>query len=178
MADDPTPAEPAQLPLEQQAANWKAAAEQFRGQVKALFGQARQINTPEAWVVALTHVRAIQDSLEEFVALGITVKGAMERAAQGAQLAYDEAWARESSSYNSTAVRRGPEIEGPRERYAHVDLKVFAQLRALRQAESRVNLAREVNDEMWLRYRAVNATREDIAQILRGFTIERSLERT
>lgn len=167
-----------QLSFEQQAGNWKAAAEQLRSQVKSLFAQARQEGTPEAYRDALVQVRSVQDRIEEMVVLGITVKGGTERAALASQLAYDEAWARESGQDNSTAVRRGPEMEGPRERYARVDLKVFSQLRSWRQAEQQANLAREVYDEMWVRYRAVNATRDDLAQVLRSYAFESNLDRT
>lgn len=172
-----TEAQP-QETFEQQVARWKASVEQLRLRVKAVYASARQEGTPPAFRVALEQARSIQDSLEEFVALAITVKGAMERIALAAHTEYDEAWAAESGRDNSTAVRRGPEMEGPRERYARVDLKVFSQLRAWRQAEQQASLAREAYDEVWVRYRAVNATRDDLHALLRAYAFEISLDRT
>jgi hypothetical protein len=69
-------------------------------------------------------------------------------------------------------------MEGPRERYARHDVKVFAPLREWKQEEVRRAKAQEVLDTVWLRYRAVNATREDLMAILRTYAFEASLDRT
>jgi hypothetical protein len=170
--------EPAPPPsLEEQAANCKANAEHWRGLVKAAFAQARETGTLMAYRQALEYVRAVQDNMEEYVSLAISVRGALGRGAMDAQLTYDEAWAQQADLHSRTGVRRGEEMEGPRERYARWDVKVFAQLRAARQAEKQKALAQELLDDMWLRYRAINATREDIAQVLRSYAFESSLER-
>jgi hypothetical protein len=162
--------------FEAQAADWMSKIGVMRDQVKAVFGQARQQATPMAYRQALVDVRTIQDSLEEYVSLAITVHGALDRAAASAQAAYDESWAVEADRDGKTAVRR--DMEGPRERYARHDVKVFAPLREWKQAESRRALSQEVLDTVWLRYRAVNATREDLMAILRTYAFEASLERT
>ena len=162
--------------FEEQAAGWMAAIEHMRSQVKAVFGLAREQATPQAYRQALVNVRTIQDSLEEYVSLAIVVKGTFSRAASAAQTSYDEAWAIESDRDGKTAARR--DMEGPRERYARHDVKVFSQLRDWRQAEQRLSTAQEVLDTVWLRYRAVNATREDLLAILRTYAFESNLERT
>lgn len=163
-------------PLEAQAANLKANAGQIREQVKAEYAGARSASTPEAYREALIRVRTLQDSLEEYVAFAIGVKGAMERAAADAKAAYDDMWAASISRAGQSTARNGPEMEGPRERYAKVDLVAFAELRAYRQTQKALILGGELLDEMWLRYRAVNATREDLANILRAYAFESSLE--
>jgi hypothetical protein len=155
----------------------KAAAEYYRGQVKTAFSVAEDKRTPEAYRLALGSVRGWQDSLEEYLSMAITMRGAVTRVAADAKNEYDEAWAQQASSNSQAAVRRGEEMEGPRERYARFDVKVFSRLRAWRQAEQRLSLFSEVLDDMWLRYRGVNATREDIAAILRTLAFESSLER-
>lgn len=164
------------LTFEQQAGNWKAAAEHMRNQVKSIYLQARQSATPAGYRQALVDVRTVQDSLEEYVSLAITVKGSFSRNAADRQAAYDEVWAAEVDRDSHSSVRR--EMEGPRERYARHDAKVFGPLRSWRQAEQQQALAAEVLDEMWLRYRAINATREDLQAILRTYAFESSLERT
>jgi hypothetical protein len=162
--------------LEEQAANMKAAALYYRGQVKAVFAVAREQGTPDAYRETLEAVRAWQDALEEYVSTAVSMHGALERAAADAKAVYDEAWAGQAKANADAGFRRGEEMEGPRERYARFDVKVFGQLRAWRQAEQRVSLFSEVLDDVWLRYRAVNATREDIAQILRALAFASSLE--
>lgn len=161
--------------LEERAAACKSNAEQFRMQVKGWYAWAREQGTPEAFRQALESIRSIQDGMEDYVSLAVSIKGALSRAAMDAQLHYDEDWAKEAS--HSARSRRGEEMEGPRERYARFDLKVFDQLRAVRQAEKQRALAQELLDDMWLRYRAINATRDDLHQILRAFQFERVLER-
>lgn len=170
------PARPPQT-LEEQAANCKARAEYIRAQVKAVYDNARQQASPHAYRQALEQVRSYQDSMEEYVSLAISVKGALVRQAMTAQFAYDESWGQQADQNSKTSVRRGEEMEGPRERYARFDMNVFPQLREHRQAEQRTALAQELLDDMWLRYRAINATREDIATILRAYAFESSLER-
>lgn len=162
--------------LEAQAGALKAQAAQIRDQVKAEYQAARQANTPADYREALIRVRSLQDQLEEYVAFAITVKGGLERSGIEAKGSYDDAWAAAVGRRGNAPVRSGPEMEGPRERYAKVDLEVFAELRAHRQAAKALSLAGEMLDEMWLRYRAVNATREDLANILRAYAFERSLE--
>jgi hypothetical protein len=164
-----------QKPFEEQAADWLAAIEHMRGQVKQVFEAARKRATPAAYSQALVDVRTIQDSLEEYVSLAIVVKGTFSRASSAAQGAYDEVWAAEADRDGRTSVRR--DMEGPRERYARHDVKVFGQLREWRQSEQRLSLAQEVLDTVWLRYRAVNATREDLLAILRSYAFESSLDR-
>jgi hypothetical protein len=164
------------LSLAEQAAGWKAAAEQMRAQVKAIFLAARSQATPVAYRQALTDVRAVQDGLEEYVAFAITVKGSYDRKAADRQTTYDNVWASEADLDSKRGAHR--EMEGPRERYARHDVKVFNQLRAWRQAEQELSVASEVLDEMWLRYRAINATREDLQAILRTYAFESSMERT
>lgn len=164
--------------FEEQAASWLAAIEHMRGQVKAVFMTAREQGTPDAYRQALVDVRTVQDSLEEYVSLAIVVKGTFSRATSAAQAVYDEAWATEVDRDRKTSVRQGHEMEGPRERYARHDVKVFSHLRDWRQSEQRLTLAQEVLDAAWLRYRAVNATREDLLAILRTYAFESSLERT
>jgi hypothetical protein len=160
----------------EQAAGWKAAAEHMRGQVKSAFLAARSQATPAAYRQALVDVRAVQDSLEEYVSLAITVKGMFSRVVADKQAAYDEVWAVEVDRDGKSGARR--EMEGPRERYARHDAKVFGQLRAWRQAEQQLSLASEVLDDVQLRYRAVNATREDLIAILRSYSFESNLDRT
>jgi hypothetical protein len=162
--------------LAEQAAGWKAAAQQMRTQVKAIYLTARSQATPVAYRQALMDVRAVQDGLEEYVAFAITVKGSYDRKASDRQGTYDEVWAVEVDRDAKSGVRR--DMEGPRERYARHDAKVFAHLRAWRQAEQERLVAAEVLDEMWLRYRAINATREDLQAILRTYAFESSMERT
>jgi hypothetical protein len=65
----------------------------------------------------------------------------------------------------------------PRERYARHDLNVFKQLWAWRQAKQQQSLAAGALDDLLTRYRAVNATREDVQTILRSYAVERSVER-
>ncbi len=163
-------------PFAEQAADWKAAAANMRGQVKGIFLTARQQATPDVYRRALVEVRAVQDGLEEYVVLAITALGMFTRAVADLQTAYDEAWAVEVSKDGRSGVRR--EMEGPRERYARHDAEIFTQLRAWRQAEQQLALVKEVHDELWLRYRAVNATREDLQSILRTYAFESSIERT
>jgi len=163
--------------FEKQAANWLAAIEHMRGQVKAVFAAAREQGTPVAYRQALVDVRSIQDSLEEYVSLAIVVKGTFSRASSDAHGVYDEAWAGEVDKDGRTSVRQGREMEGPRERYARHDVRVFGPLREWRQAEQRLSLAQEVLDSAWLRYRAVNATREDLLAILRTYAFENSVDR-
>jgi hypothetical protein len=160
----------------EQAARMKSAAEYYRGQAKAEFAKAEQARTPEAYRLALGSIRSFQDSLEEYLSAAISMRGATARMAADAKNDYDEAWASEASRNSQTAVRRGEDFEGPRERYARFDVKVFTQLRAWRQAEQRLSLFSEVLDDMWVRYRGINATREDIASILRTLAFELSLE--
>lgn len=162
--------------FEQMAADWLGKIEVMRGQVKAVFGLARQQATPMAYRQALLDVRTIQDSLEDYVSLAITVHGTYSRAANAAQERYDEVWAVEADRDGKTSTRR--DMEGPRERYARHDVKVFAPLREWKQAEARRTMAHEVLDTVWLRYRAINATREDLLAILRTYAFEASLERT
>jgi len=164
-----------QKSFEDQAADWKAAALYFRSGVKESYSKAREMDTPQAYRQALVEVRGFQDNLEEYVSLAVSVKGAFGRAAVDAQVAYDEAWAAEVDRDGRSSVRR--EMEGPRERYARHDVKVFGPLRQWRQAEKLLSLASEVLDEMWLRHRAVNATREDLQAILRAYAFESSLDR-
>lgn len=164
-------------PLQKQAADMKAAAEYLRGQVKAVYEDARHKNHPAAWRQALEYIRSYQDSIEEYVVAAMTLKGALERATMHKQDEYDQAWSQLADADSKTAVRRGQEMEGPRERYARFDLQAFRELREYRQTEQRLVVARELLDEMWVRYRAVNATREDIANIMRGYAFESSLER-
>lgn len=161
--------------IEEQAAKCKQAAEQYRAQVRDIYSRARQEGTPEEYRHALEQVRAVQDGLEEYVSLAISVRGALGRAALDAQLAYDEAWAKEAD--RSSRASSGGDFEGARERYARFDIKVFSEMRAARQAERHRLVAQELLDDMWLRYRAINATREDLHQILRAFQFERVLER-
>jgi hypothetical protein len=162
--------------LEEQAANMKAAALYYRGQVKASFAVARTQGTPDGYREALESIRSWQDALEEYVSTAVTMRGALERVAADAKNVYDAAWSQQAKANAEAGVRQGEEMEGPRERYARFDVKVFGQLRAWRQAEQRLSLFGEVLDDMWLRYRAVNATREDIAQILRAYAFVSSLE--
>ena len=162
--------------LEQQAANMKSAAEYYRGQVKAAFAEAQTQKTPAAYSTALEKVRSLQDALEEYVSAGVSMHGALLRGAADAKNEYDAAWAQKANANANSGIRRGEEMEGPRERYARFDVTVFAELRAWRQAEQRRMLFSEVLDDLWLRYRGVNATREDIAAILRTLAFERSLE--
>lgn len=162
--------------FEAQAASMKSAAEYYRNQVKAAFANARDQGTPDAYRAALETVRSWQDALEEYVSTSVTMRGALARAAADAKDAYDSAWAQRAKDNAESSNRRGEEMEGPRERYARFDVAVFGQLRAWRQAEQRLSLFSEVLDDMWLRYRAVNATREDIAQILRAMAFVSSLE--
>lgn len=165
-----------QMPLEQQVANMRGHAAQIREAVKAEFGTAREAGTPDAYRDALVNVRTYQDSLEEYVAFTIALKGGFARAAADAKAAYDTDWAQRASS--PTAMRgSGGDMEGPRERYARFDVQVFPQLRAWRQTEQQSALVAELLDEMWLRFRAVNATREDLMAILRTYAFESNLER-
>lgn len=159
----------------QQMAGWKGKAEYLRGQVKIIFQNARIAGQLPDYRKALEDVRAIQDTMEEYVTLAITAKGSLERGAMAVKDVYDTEWGKAADG-----KRYGGDMEGPRERYARFDMQpsVFAALRGWRQAEQRVRMASEVLDEMWLRYRAINATRDDLHQIMRTFTIENSLERT
>lgn len=166
------------LPLDQQCARWKARAEYLRAQVKGSFESARASGDLGEYRRALEEVRGYQDTMEEMLVLAITASGAMHRAQAAAQAAYEEAWAAEVARDGSTAVRRGPDMEGPRERYARFDLRVFGQLRAWRQAEQGAHMVREVLDEMNVRYRAVNDTRRDLHEIMRSVQVESALERT
>lgn len=171
------PAPSGAVPLEEQAATCKAWAEYYRGQVKIVFEEARRAGQPDAWRQALEQIRGFQDALEEYVALAVAQKGATARLAADAKTEYDEKWAGIADGDLHTGVRRGEDFEGPRERYARRDVKVFTQLRAWRQAEKMASLFAEVHDDVWLRYRAINAVREDIAAIMRGYAFESSLER-
>lgn len=156
--------------LDAQAAALTENSRAIREQVKDEYERARRANSPEAYREALVRVRSLQDQLEEYVAFAITVKGGLERTAADAKDAYDEAWAAQADG-------NAKEWEGPRERYAKYDVKVFHQLRYYRQAQKTVILAGELLDFMWLRYRAVNATRDDLANILRAYAFESTLDR-
>jgi hypothetical protein len=171
-----TMTEQPQQSFAEQAAGWKAAAEHMRAQVKAIFLAARSQATPAAYRQALMDVRAVQDGLEEYLTFAITVNGSYARAAADKQMSYDTEWAIEVDRDSHSGAHR--EMEGPRERYARHDVKVFAQLRAGRQAEQERSVVAEVLDEMWVRYRAINATREDLQAILRTYAFESSMERT
>lgn len=162
-----------------QASQWKAATLAYRRQVNALFDQARQVGRdPTVWREALQQIRGWQDNMEEVVSVVITARGMYERGVADTKARYDERWAQVSDADSRQAVRRGPEMEGPRERYARVDGQVFDELRAWRQMEQALSICQEAEREIQLRYRAVNATREDIHQILRSLAFESTLERT
>lgn len=160
------------------ASRHKAYADEVRSRVRAVFHEAGNVATPSGWRVALETIRGLQDSLEEALKAAIIMRGAYERWEHAAKFTYDSDWARQSDADAHRAVRRGPEMEGPRERYARQDLKVFDQLHTWRLAEQALSVAAETENELWLRYRAVNATREDIHAILRATAFEQSLERT
>lgn len=164
--------------LAAQAAQWKASALAYRRQVGAVFEGARRTGTIIAWREALQAIRGLQDGVEEILAVAIIAKGASERWAASMKAEYEDRWAEKSAEDSRVAVRRGPEMEGPRERYARVDLAVFNELRNWRQAEQDALVAQEAEREIQVRYRAVNTTREDIHQILRAIAFESTLERT
>jgi hypothetical protein len=159
--------------MDQQVAQVKLHASQLRDAVKAEYAHAQQVNQPTAYREALVSVRASQDQLEEYVAFAISFKGAMARAAADAEEAYSLMWAQEAARTRQTAE----DYEGARERYAKFDLKVFAELRMHKQSQRSLLLAGELLDEMWLRYRAVNGTREDLHNILRAYAFETTLDR-
>jgi hypothetical protein len=164
--------------LETQVASLKNSAFQIREQVKQAYALACESDQPQAYREALVRIRSLQDNLEEYVAMAIQFRGGMTRASAEARDAYDEAWAAEANRSTMGPVsRRREDFEGARERYARFDVKVFSQLRSHRQAEKCLALAGELLDEMWLRYRAVNATREDLHNILRSYAFESSLDR-
>lgn len=168
---------PPQGPLEKQAGDMKAATEHIRAQVKIIYDKARQAGTPIMWRQALEAIRTWQDSLEEYLVVAISMKGAVHRASLATRLTYDEEWAKVADADHSAPVHKGPEMEGPRERYAKYDLKVFNLMRAYRQTEGHLSLVEELLDEVWVRYRAVNATREDVVNILRAYAFVDNVER-
>jgi hypothetical protein len=169
---------PAPEEIAARVAQWRAFAYDTRKHAKETFQLARETATPATWRVALETIRGYQDGLEEALAAAIILHGGCERMVADAKERYDHDWAEESDAGAHTAVRRGPEMEGPRERYAKHDLKVFGQLRAWRQAEQSLSITAEAERELQVRYRAVNATREDIHSIIRALAFEQSLERT
>lgn len=164
-------------PLEELVAGQKDRMARLRAEAARWFASAREAATPVAYRDALVAVRAIQDTLEEHVALAISVRGATARAAADAKEAYEADWAQQASAHAASGVRRGEEMEGPRERYARFDVRVFPQLRAWKAAERVASTAAEMLEEAQLRYRAVNATREDLHAVLRSYAFESSIDR-
>lgn len=116
------------------------------------------------------------DRVEELLVRAMRLRGQLERHAWSVTADADEQWARAVRHIVTAPLTRGPEFQGPRERYAEADLATLEVRRSARAAESLLAEATDVREVLKVLHRGLDGVRQDHVTALRATQFALSLE--
>jgi hypothetical protein len=132
---------------------------------------------PQTVLDSLIAARAKADRIEALSIDVLRLRYHGLRVMASAKASADDAWAEGISELNKQGVRNHDQYEGPRERYAEVDLATMEFRRTLRKAEKFLSLVDEASDVIKIALRGVNETIQDHRTWLRTIQVQSYIEK-
>jgi hypothetical protein len=133
---------------------------------------------PRAALEYLAEVRSAMDRVDVALTTAVRFRSRIREAFKLATAAHDDAWAAATGG----ASKRGRGQSGwgepaPRERYAEADLATLNERRQMRKFDRWLDESNDTVDIIQRTYRYLDEVRKDLHLILRGMSVESSLER-
>jgi hypothetical protein len=125
---------------------------------------------------SLRDTRVRLDRVEELLVRSMQLRGQIERNAIAVSADAADAWARAVRAIAAAPLTRGPEFQGPRERYAEADLLTLEQRRDARAAEGLLAEATDTREMLRTLHRGLDGVRQDHVTALRATQFALSLE--
>lgn len=132
-------------------------------------------DTHTLWT-SLQDTRQRLDRVEELLVQVLRIHGRAHRHGLSSAATAKEAWSRAVRAIATAPSIRGPEFQGPRERYAEADLVTLEDQRAALAAELLVAEAVEAREVLRTLHRGLDGLRQDHVTALRAFQFATSLE--
>jgi hypothetical protein len=131
---------------------------------------------PQAFHEARVTTRSSLDQMEELLSQLIELEGGLRRRARELANRAEDEWDLVSQSRHRNG--QVAEYSSARERAAECNLETRQYRLAARAAEELADVAKTALERLWLKYRGLQATRQDLANELRYHAFENYLERS
>jgi hypothetical protein len=161
-------------------------ADDVRAWLRAAVSEATELRTGASLPVpgaglseiaaGLLATRQRLDRVEELLAQALRVRGRIARHSLTMTAVADDAWDMAVRQIATAPSIRGPEFQGPRERYAEANLLILEHRRAARAADGLLSEASEAHDVLRLLHRGLDGLRQDHVTLLRAIQFATSLE--
>ncbi len=123
---------------------------------------------PEEVMQSLAATRQRLDRIEELMIEALRVRATAKRNSSLASAEASDQWDQAVRTIGTSSAVRGPEFQGPRERYSAANLDTLDARRESRQAEELLSIADEAYEAIRAMYWGLNGVRQDHDSMLKA----------